>query len=92
MKKIIMICICLFLISGCIDRTNEICGVFKHSPNYQNFTIKMEDGICVISKQNYTHVYFLHCKSITERGSIIIKTDIKKDFDEMPRWCEIEEI
>lgn len=95
MKKILFIvgilCV-LLLIGGCIDKTEEYCSIFKHSKEYANLTIYMDNGICILSQENFTNVYYMECNAPIETANIIFKTT--KALDNIPkiRWCKINEI
>ena len=83
----------LLLLVGCVNnKTEEICTIYRHSAKYADWDVYMENGICILSKENATNAYYISCDSIMQKADIIIQTD--KGIDEMPktRWCKIREI
>ena len=74
-KAIILIGICMLMI-GCIDRTEEMCGVLKEGVNSSmRDHINYRNKLCVMGEENASHSYYIKCNTITQTMSVMIKVN-----------------
>ncbi len=105
LKYIIAAILLLIVLTGCglkEDLTQELCTQLKHSLlNVSDSKIYMDDGICILEKQDYTNIYSFECDSWSNKLNVIIKVNETDDtsilIDENSHWkiklfCKLDKL
>jgi hypothetical protein len=94
-KLIIFLLIVFVLVSGCNNVSEDFCTLLKHTPEI-NASIYMDNGFCIIEKENFNTTMIGICRS--KLRTYYIQFILKSDgYNEIPlaeleseKGCKIE--